>query len=65
MAAFQDKSTQGPLPSAPDENWRDRIRREGTVCKCRRCDYVWKSRVSHPKVCPRCHTFNWRKSQQP
>jgi len=28
---------------------------------CRRCGYVWESRISRPRFCPRCKSPYWDK----
>ena len=35
-------------------------RKEGQVCKCRKCGYEWISRVKSPKTCTRCKSYTWK-----
>jgi len=34
------------------------------VCKRPGCGHVWVPRVPHPKVCPKCKSYDWDKSPQ-
>jgi len=29
--------------------------------KCKRCGYIWKSKLVLPKQCPRCKRYDWNK----
>jgi len=31
------------------------------MLKCQRCGHEWEARVEHPRVCPRCKTYEWDK----
>jgi hypothetical protein len=31
-----------------------------TLRECKRCGYLWTSRVKEPKVCPRCISYKWK-----
>jgi len=33
-----------------------------TELVCKLCGHTWVPRVSHPKVCPHCKSYNWDKS---
>jgi len=33
-------------------------------CKCKKCGYVWPSRVDSPKQCPRCRNYKWNEEKK-
>ena len=29
------------------------------LLKCGQCDWVWEPIVDHPRVCPKCKSYDW------
>ena len=36
----------------------------GLLLICCRCGYEWSPRVTKPKRCPRCQTWDWQKPKE-
>lgn len=34
------------------------------LCKCKRCEYYWSSRMKKPIACPHCNSPDWNKAQR-
>ena len=37
---------------------------KGDKCKCKKCGYVWESRIDKPKACPVCKQYSWQKEKE-
>jgi len=50
-----------PLESDMEEQMVKRGRSKLTILTCKRCRHNWVPRISHPTVCPFCHSPYWDK----